>query len=76
MTRRRILILKLLLLIIVVSLVSLVVWKSNQKDATHSNPEDARKKLTEKNIELTADAFVKSVRDGNVEAVNCFSTRE
>lgn len=69
LTRKRILILNLLVLLI---LVSLVVLKNRQKDASHSSPENARRELVAKNIQFSADAFIKSVRDGNIEAVKLF----
>ncbi|HYJ89362.1 MAG TPA: ankyrin repeat domain-containing protein [Pyrinomonadaceae bacterium] len=53
-------------------LVSLVVLSNCQVGPAHTNPGEARRKLTEKNLEFTRDDFVKSVRDGKVEAVKLF----
>lgn len=69
MTRRRILILKLLVLL---TLVSVVVFRNREKDAMHSRVETAKSELAGKNIQFSPDAFVKSVRDGNVDAVKLF----
>ena len=53
------------------TVVSLFVL-SNCRPEPHSNPEAARRQLTEKNIEFSVERFVKSIRDGNVEAVKLF----
>lgn len=53
------------------TLVSLFVLSSCRPES-HSNPEAARRQLTEKNIEFSVERFVKSIRDGNVEAVRLF----
>lgn len=53
------------------ALVSLFVL-SNCRPESHSNPAAARRQLTEKNIEFSVERFVKSIRDGNVEAVKLF----
>ncbi|HKO99332.1 MAG TPA: ankyrin repeat domain-containing protein [Pyrinomonadaceae bacterium] len=69
MTRGRMFSVNLQLLLVLVGLVALT---SCQNEAAHSDPENAKRKLTEKNIEFSRDAFVKSIREGSVEAVKLF----
>lgn len=59
-------------LLVMMGLVGLVAFMILQKSAAHSTPDQARRKLAEKGIEFSSIGFVKSVRDGNVEAVDLF----
>ena len=69
MTRRRLLILTLVVLLTVTSLVA--VWIMQMR-RTQIGTEAAKTELAARNIRFSTEAFAKSVRDGDVEVVKLF----